>query len=51
MTIEFENKVYRDKKQALVELAFSHFPLTLKIDGNEVTFDWFSELEKYILNH
>ncbi len=51
MTIEFENKTYDDKKQALCELAFCHFPVTVKIDGEELRFDWFSDLEKYILNH
>lgn len=51
MTIEFENKVYQDKKQALCEFAFCHFPVTVKIDGNELSFDRFSDLEKYILTH
>lgn len=51
MTIEFENKVYADKKQALCEFAFCHYPLTLSIDGKRMTFEWFSELEKYILTH
>ncbi len=51
MTIEFENKVYDDKKQALSEFAFCHFPVTVKIDGEELRFDWFSDLEKYILTH
>lgn len=51
MTIEFENKTYDDKKQALCEFAFRHFPVTVKIDGEELRFDWFSDLEKYILTH
>ena len=51
MTIEFENKTYDDKKQALCEFAFCHFPVTVKIDGEELRFDWFSDLEKYILTH
>lgn len=51
MKIEFENKIYTDKKQALTEFAFCHYPLTLTIDGNQMTFDWFSDLEKYVLSH
>ncbi len=51
MIIEFNNSIYQDKKSALEELAFSHFPVTLKIDGNILTFDWFSDLETYILTH
>ena len=51
MKIEFENKIYTDKKQALTEFAFYHYPLTLTIDGNQMTFDWFSQLEEYILTH
>ena len=51
MKIEFENKIYTDKKQALTEFAFCHYPLTLTIDGNHMTFDWFSDLEKYVLSH
>lgn len=51
MTIEFNNKIYEDRTQALNELAFCSFPVTLKIDGNLLTFDWFSDLETYILTH
>lgn len=51
MKIEFENKIYTDKKQALTEFAFCHYPITLTIDGNQMTFDWFSQLEEYILTH
>ena len=51
MTIVFENKVYEDKKQALTEFAFCHYPITLSIDGKTMTFEWFSDLEKYILTH
>jgi len=51
MKIEFKNKIYTDKKQALTEFAFCHFPLSVKIDGNEMTFVWFSQLEEYILTH
>ena len=51
MKIEFENKIYTDKKQALTEFAFCHYPLSVKIDGNEMTFVWFSQLEEYILTH
>jgi len=49
MQIKLENgKEFSDKKQALVELAFSHFPLTIIVDGKEYHFDWFSDLEKFI---
>ena len=49
MLIKLENgKEFSDKKQALLELAFSHFPLTISIDDKFFTFEWFSELEKFI---
>ena len=51
MKIEFENKIYTDKKQALTEFAFCQYPLTLTIDGKQMTFDWFSDLEKCVLSH
>ena len=51
MTIVFENKVYEDKKQALTEFAFCHYPITLSIDGKTMTFEWFSDVEQYLLTH
>lgn len=48
MIILFENKQFNDKKQALNEFAFYHYPLTITVDGKEMTFDEFSALEKFI---
>lgn len=51
MTIAIDNKVFTDKKQALCELAFCHFPVSVIIDGNTLIFEEFSVLENYILTH
>lgn len=51
MTIAIDNKVFTDKKQALCELAFCHFPVSVIIDGNALIFEEFSVLENYILTH
>ena len=51
MTIVYQDKTYSDKRQALCEFAFCHFPLTAEIDGDAMTFDCFSVLETYILSH
>lgn len=51
MTIIFDNKTFQDKKQALCELAFCRFPVSVIIDGNTLIFEEFSVLENYILTH
>ncbi|MGN0743816.1 MAG: hypothetical protein ACI4MZ_00870 [Christensenellales bacterium] len=51
MTIVYQDKVYTDKRQALCEFAFCRFPLDLTIDGEKMTFDWFSDLENYVNSH
>ncbi len=48
MTILYQQKQFLDKKQALIEFAFCKFPLTVNIDGEDMTFDQFSDLERYI---
>lgn len=40
-------KRYKDKKQALLELAFCHYPVTVEVDGKRYTFEWFSEVETF----
>lgn len=51
MTIVYSDKTFIDKRQALSEFAFCHFPLTVEVDGEALTFDCFSTLETYILSH
>lgn len=51
MTIVYLDKIFTDKRQALNEFAFCHFPLTIEVDGIAMTFDCFSALEAYILSH
>ena len=51
MTIVYSNKTFTDKRQALNEFAFCHFPLSIEVNGVAMTFDCFSELETYILSH
>ncbi len=51
MKIEYQDKVYEDKRQALCEFAFCHFPLTITVDGESMTFDWFSDLENFVNSH
>lgn len=51
MTIEVEGKVYQNKEQALCELAFCHYPITVTVDGESLIFEWFSDLENYFKSH
>lgn len=48
MIIVYQQNKYQDKKQALNEFAFCRFPLTVNIDGVDMTFDDFTSLESYI---
>lgn len=48
MIILFENKQFDDEKQALNEFAFCHYPLTIVVDGEKMTFFEFSALENFI---
>ena len=43
-------KQFDNKKQALLELAFCHYPVTVEIDGDVLTFEWFSDIENYFNN-
>lgn len=40
-------KQFDNKKQALLELAFCHYPVTIEVDGVEYFFEWFSKVEKF----
>lgn len=40
-------KQYDTKKQALVELAFCHYPVRIEVNGKEYVFEWFSDVEKF----
>ena len=41
---------FEDKKQALLELAFCHYPVTVEVDGKRHVFEWFSDAQKFIEN-
>ncbi|MBR4800847.1 MAG: hypothetical protein IK048_04190 [Clostridia bacterium] len=47
MKIVILGKQFEDKKQALEELAFCHYPVTIEVDGKTYTFEWFSEVERF----
>ena len=51
MKIKYQSNEYTDKRQALCEFAFCHFPLTIQIDDETMTFDCFSSLESFILSY
>ena len=40
-------KQFENKKQALWELAFCHYPVTIEVNGERRTFEWFSDVEKF----
>ena len=40
-------KQFESKKQALIELAFCHYPVTIEVNGEKHTFEWFSDVEKF----
>jgi|GEM_PF-5377226 len=42
------DKQYDNKKQVLQELAFCHYPVTIEVDGKRFTFEWFSDVEKFV---
>ncbi len=48
MKVEIENKLFEDKKQALTWLAFCHYPVVVKADGEEKTFISFLDASEYI---
>ena len=41
-------KQFSDKGQALLELAFCHYPVSIIVDGEERTFEQFSDVEKFL---
>ncbi len=48
MKIVIDEKQFEDKKQALFELAFCHYPVTVEIDEKILVFECFSAVEKYL---
>ena len=40
-------KRFDNKKQALEELAFCHYPVTIEVDGKQYAFEWFSDVERF----
>ena len=47
MRIVILGKQFENEKQALEELAFCHYPVTIEVDGKQYTFEWFSEVEAF----
>lgn len=50
LQIELQNKIFNNKKQALNELAFCHYPVDVVIDGNLFVFEDFMSAEAYLNN-
>ncbi len=48
MKIEIESKIFEDKKQALTWLAFCHYPVTVKSEAGEKTFESFLDARDFI---
>jgi hypothetical protein len=46
--IQFEDKTYQDKKQALNALAFCHYPVKVTADGKEHTFHSFDDAREWV---
>jgi len=47
IVIEESAKQFENKKQALLELAFCHYPVRIEVDGKQYAFEWFSEVETF----
>lgn len=46
--IQFEDKNYDNKKQALNALAFCHYPVKVIVDDKENTFHSFDEVREWV---
>ena len=46
--IQFEDKTYQDKKQALNALAFCHYPVIVTVDEKKETFDSFDKAREWV---
>ena len=47
ITILDTGKQFVNPKQALLELAFCHYPVRIEVDGKQYAFEWFSEVETF----
>ena len=47
ITIVDTGKQFDNQKQALLELAFCHYPVRIEVDGKQYAFEWFSEVETF----
>ena len=46
--IQFENKTYCDKKQAVSALAFCHYPVTITVGDKTETFHSFDDAREWL---
>ena len=51
MIIVINGKQFSDKAQAIIELAFCHYPATVSINGTEKKFASFDEAKSFIENY
>ena len=51
MIIIINGKQFSDKAQAIIELAFCHYPATVSINGIEKTFASFDEAKSFVENY
>lgn len=49
--LESEQKQFEDKEQAVITLAFCHYPVTVVIDDDRRTFSHFDEAKDWVLSH
>ena len=50
MIMEIESKTFNNKEQAIIELAFCHYPVEVKVDNQTITFDSFDKAKEYVEN-
>ncbi len=48
MTIIIEGKEFNNKEQAIIELAFCHYPVVVEIDGENQEFSSFDAAREFV---
>ena len=48
MTIIIEGKEFNNKEQAIIELAFCHYPVVVEIDGDKQEFSSFDTAREFV---
>ena len=48
MTIIIEGKEFNNKEQAIIELAFCHYPVVVEIDGDKQEFSSFDAAREFV---